>query len=304
MGLDAAMKGDAVAPLLSPPPAAPVSPSAPASNRPRSAPPAPVSAPAQAPVAPPPPLSAPVAPVSAAPAPPVERHRPIEHPRPEPEPFRPAETRPAETRPIETRPIETRPIESRPVESRPVDARPVESRPFDTRPVESWPVQAERVQPEEAEVVPDDHRPTRPLYPGEQPGPRVVIENVHVNTFGTDATVEVRLGVGGRSASGSASGPAVDGYLLRLCATATAGAVDELLASSAHPDGPARCFVEHAAAVPFGNSQVAVVVLLLSCNGWVEQLAGSAVVAGDDRHAMVRATLAAVNRRLEALLSR
>jgi len=35
----------------------------------------------------------------------------------------------------------------------------------------------------------------------------------------------------------------------------------------------------------------------------VEQLAGSAVVTGDDRHAMVRATLAAVNRRLEALLS-
>jgi hypothetical protein len=181
------------------------------------------------------------------------------------------------------------------VESRPVESRPVESRPVERRPVET----------EEAEVVPaDDQPPARPLYPGEQPGPRIVIENVHVNTFGTDATVEVRLGVGGRSSSGSATGPSVDGYLLRLCAMATAGAVDELLATSAHPDGPARCFVEHAAAVPFGNSQVAVVVLLLSCNGWVEQLAGSAVVAGDDRHAMVRATLAAVNRRLEALLSR
>jgi hypothetical protein len=155
------------------------------------------------------------------------------------------------------------------------------------------------------EVVPaDEPGPPRPLYPGEHPGPRVVIENVHVNTFGTGATVDVRLGVGGRSASGTASGPAVDGYLMRLCATATAGAVDELLATSQHPDGPARCFVEHAAAVPFGSSQVAVVVLLLSCNGWVEQLAGSAVVSGDDRHAMVRATLAAVNRRLEALLSR
>jgi hypothetical protein len=45
------------------------------------------------------------------------------------------------------------------------------------------------------------------------------------------------------------------------------------------------------------------VVLLLACGGWVEQLAGSAVVTGDDRDAMVRATLAAVNRRLEALLS-
>ena len=83
----------------------------------------------------------------------------------------------------------------------------------------------------------------------------------------------------------------------------TAGAVDELLTTSDHADGPARCFVEHAAAVPFGSMQVAVVVLLLSVGGWVEQLSGSAVVSGDDRHAMVRATLAAVNRRLEALLS-
>jgi hypothetical protein len=146
--------------------------------------------------------------------------------------------------------------------------------------------------------------PPRPLYPAEHPGPRVVIENVQVNTYGTDAHVEVRLSVGSRIASGSASGPAVDGYLLRLCAVATAGAVDELLSTSTHPDGPARCFVEHAASVAFGAGQVAVVVLLLSCNGWVEQLAGSAVVTSDDRHAMVRATLAAVNRRLEALLSR
>ena len=260
MGLDAAMKGDALMPPVAPPPlppppppVAPISPSALVPTRPRSAPPAPapppvpIPAPASASV----PVQAP-APVAQVSAPPV---RPAEHARPEPEP----------PRLVESRPIET----------------------------------------EEAEVVPAaDHRPPRPLYPGEQPGPRIVIENVHVNTFGTDATVEVRLGVGGRSSSGSASGPSVDGYLLRLCATATAGAVDELLANSDHPDGPARCFVEHAAAVPFGNSQVAVVVLLLSCNGWVEQLAGSAVVTGDDRHAMVRATLAAVNRRLEALLSR
>jgi len=131
----------------------------------------------------------------------------------------------------------------------------------------------------------------------------VMIENVRVNTFGTEATVEVRLTVNGQIAAGEATGPAVDGYLLRLCATATAGAVDELLVASDHADGPARCFVEHAAAVQFGSMQVAVVVMLLSVGGWVEQLSGSAVITGDDRHAMVRATLNAVNRRLEALLS-
>ncbi|WP_233624910.1 Daple [Actinoplanes sp. ATCC 53533] len=145
--------------------------------------------------------------------------------------------------------------------------------------------------------------PPRPLDIGERPGPRVMIENVRVNTFGTEATVEVQLTVNGEVASGDATGPAVDGYLLRLCALATAGAVDELLTTSDHADGPAKCFVEHAAAVQFGSMQVAVVVMLLSVGGWVEQLSGSAVITGDDRHAMVRATLNAVNRRLEALLS-
>jgi hypothetical protein len=158
--------------------------------------------------------------------------------------------------------------------------------------------------PNSLDTVPDSlERAPRPLDPGDRPGPRVIIENVQVNTFGTEATVEVRLGVNGRVSAGLATGPAVDGYLLRLCAMATAQAVDDLLANSDHADGPARCFVEHAAAVPFGPMQVAVVVLLLSCGGWVEQLAGSAVVISDDRHAMVRATLAAVNRRLEALLA-
>ncbi|GIE96189.1 hypothetical protein [Paractinoplanes rishiriensis] len=200
----------------------------------------------------------------------------------------------------------TRPV-SPPVATRPVSLEPPAPRPVSpaVRPASAPPVPVERDR-RPAAVVPADVEPSppRPLYPGDQPGPRVVIENVHVNTFGTEASVEVRLGVGDRTASGRASGPAVDGYLLRLCAMATAGAVDQILSTSEHPDGPGRCFVEHAAAVSFGSTQVAVVVLLLSCNGWVEQLSGSAVVTGDDRHAMVRATLAAVNRRLEALLSR
>ncbi|GIM64850.1 hypothetical protein Aau02nite_13080 [Amorphoplanes auranticolor] len=164
------------------------------------------------------------------------------------------------------------------------------------------PASNERPVPSEAPTSVEP-APPRPLDIGERPGPRVMIENVRVNTFGTEATVEVRLTVNGQIAAGEATGPAVDGYLLRLCAMATARAVDELLTTSDHADGPAKCFVEHAAAVPFGSMQVAVVVMLLSVGGWVEQLSGSAVITGDDRHAMVRATLNAVNRRLEALLS-
>ncbi|WTO11968.1 hypothetical protein OG505_30160 [Micromonospora sp. NBC_00617] len=152
------------------------------------------------------------------------------------------------------------------------------------------------------QVTTTESAPSRPLDTGGVPGPRVVIDHVQVSTFGLDANVEVRLLAGDDSAAGYATGPAVDGYVLRLCAVAAAAAVDELLRGAENAER-GRCFVEHAAVVPFGNCEVATVVVLLVCEGWVEQLAGSALVAGDPRQAVVRATLAAVNRRLEALLS-
>ena len=130
----------------------------------------------------------------------------------------------------------------------------------------------------------------------------MVLDHVQVSTFGLEATVEVRLAAGEQLATGMASGPAVDGYVLRLCAVSAAVAIDELLRASDRVTEMGRCFVEHAAVVPFGSCEVATVVVLLVCDGWVEQLAGSALVAGDPRQAVVRATLAAVNRRLEALL--
>jgi len=145
--------------------------------------------------------------------------------------------------------------------------------------------------------------PPRPLNPGGRPGPRVVLDHVQVSTFGVDATVEVRLTAGQRTTSGVATGPAVDGYVLRLCAVAAASSIEKLLAGPAGAADRGRCIVEHAAVVPMGGCEVAVVVVLLACGGWVEQLAGSAVVSGDPRQAVVRATLAAVNRRLDALLA-
>ncbi|WP_019870543.1 hypothetical protein [Salinispora oceanensis] len=145
--------------------------------------------------------------------------------------------------------------------------------------------------------------PSRPLDTGGRPGPRVVLDHVQVSTFGLDATVEVRLLAAGSPAAGYATGPAVDGYMLRLSAAAAAAAVDQLLRAPGPQPDRGRCFVEHATLVPLGTCEVATVVVLLVCDGWVEQLAGSALVAGDPRQAVVRATLAAVNRRLEALLA-
>jgi hypothetical protein len=129
----------------------------------------------------------------------------------------------------------------------------------------------------------------------------VKLDRVDVRTQGIDALVEVRLNADDEPSVGVAKGPAVDGYMLRLAACATASAVDELLTDerSGHR---ARCVVDHVAVVPLGSCEVAVVVMLLVCDGWAEQLTGSSLVNGDQREAVVRAALASVNRRLEALL--
>jgi hypothetical protein len=143
-----------------------------------------------------------------------------------------------------------------------------------------------------------------PLILRERPGPRVLIDQVQVSTYGLDATVEVRLTAGPRRATGVSSGPAVDGYLLRLAADAAVKSINQLLRAEVGASEPrGQCYLEHTSLVPFGSCEVAIVVVYLACAGWVEQLAGSAVVVGDARQAVVRAVLAAVNRRLEALLS-
>jgi hypothetical protein len=127
---------------------------------------------------------------------------------------------------------------------------------------------------------------------------RLVVDNVTVTRLGAEATVEVRLrgpGVGG-TAVGEGRGPGVDAYLSRIAATAAANAIDKALMSRG------KVFVEHVSVVPFGVVEVAVVVLLLAYEGETEQLAGSAIVGDDPQRAVVRATLAALNRRLESLL--
>lgn len=140
--------------------------------------------------------------------------------------------------------------------------------------------------------------------PGTGPA-RLVLEHVQVTTLGLDATVEVRLALspGGRVATGKGHGPAVDAYLLRLSASAAGHAADQMLVDEGTGASRARCFIEHVAVVPFAGCEVAVVVLLLVRGSVAEQLSGSAVVSGDPRQAVVRATLSALNRRLESLLS-
>jgi hypothetical protein len=140
----------------------------------------------------------------------------------------------------------------------------------------------------------------RPLpRPSGMDGPRLVMDNVTVTRLGAEATVEVRLRgpSAGATAVGEGRGPGVDAYLSRIAATAAAHAVDKAMANRA------KVFVEHVSVVPFGVVEVAVVVVLLSFDGVTEQLSGSAIVGDDAQQAVVRATLAALNRRLESLLA-
>jgi hypothetical protein len=132
--------------------------------------------------------------------------------------------------------------------------------------------------------------------------PRVLIDGVDVRIQGVDAVVEVRLTTAdGVPAVGRASGLDVDAVVLRMAAEAAASAIDVLLVD---PESGARgrCIIEHAVLVPLGNCEVAIVVLHMNCDGWIEKLTGSSIANGDARSAMVRATLGAVNRRLEGLL--
>lgn len=197
-----------------------------------------------------------------------------------------------------------------PVASGPIPADPlsVGPPPADTTPTSREPTvppPPPGLSPEPAQPV--EETPPEPIprpLPITQPGPRVVIDQVQVRSQGLEAQVEVHLSAGDRQAVGTANGPAVDSYLVRLAAIAAADGIDELLRDAEDDTSgePSRCFVEHTTVISFGGTEVAVVVVLLVCGSWVERLTGSALVDGDPRQAVVRATLGAVNRRLEALL--
>jgi hypothetical protein len=148
-------------------------------------------------------------------------------------------------------------------------------------------------------------QPGAPRIGGAALAPRPVLDHVQVTTLGHDATVEVRLDLPAveEVAIGTAQGPAVDAYLLRLAANAAVSAVDQLLVDARTNAPIARCFIEHVGLIPFGGCEVALVVLLLVRGSLVEQLSGSSLVAGDPRQAVVRATLSALNRRLAELLA-
>lgn len=125
---------------------------------------------------------------------------------------------------------------------------------------------------------------------------RPTIERVEVVTSGLSVSSAVTLGLGGRSETGRAEGMASAAGVHRTVATATLDALQELV------EGSARFQLEHVeiAAAAGERTALALVTMLTERGG--EQLSGSSVVREDQRQAVIRAVLAAVNRRVEPLL--
>ncbi len=139
---------------------------------------------------------------------------------------------------------------------------------------------------------------SRPVPLGAQePGPhRVLLERVSVATSELESTVEVSLAVGPAHVLGAASGATSERAILSLAASATLNAVEQLLA------GRCRCAMEYADVLHIGSDRLAVVLVSLTLPTDTDRLSGAALVRGDAGHAVARATLAALNRRLDLAL--
>ena len=128
-----------------------------------------------------------------------------------------------------------------------------------------------------------------------RPG-RLVIDRVQLSSAGLTTTVTVTLSAAGTSFVGVAEGTATAGSLHRAVATATLRAVESVV------EGAVRFDVEHVEIAETGGDRTALVVVTMVTDRATQRLSGASVVREDARQAVIRAVLAAVNRRLEAVL--
>ena len=126
---------------------------------------------------------------------------------------------------------------------------------------------------------------------------RPAIRRMHIISSGLQVAAEVTLAVGDRAALGRAEGTATQSGVQRAVASATLRAVEELLG------GKARFELDLVELAPTGRERtVLVAVTMLSASG-SEKLTGAAGVREDVRQAAIRATLDALNRRVEHMVS-
>jgi hypothetical protein len=158
-------------------------------------------------------------------------------------------------------------------------------------------VDAERVQLVE-DAGAEMYVEPEPEVDGERPlRRRPSIQRMHLISSGLDVTASVTLAHDGSEAIGEATGTATQSGVQRAVATATLRAIEQLLTS------PARFELEHIEVAPTGRDRTVVVSLTMLGRAGSERLTGAAAVREDVRQAVIRATLDALNRRLEPLLA-
>lgn len=127
-------------------------------------------------------------------------------------------------------------------------------------------------------------------------GGRPTISRMQIISSGLDVTAVVTLRRGKHSHEGQATGTATQTGVQRAVASATLRALEGLL------DDRARFELEAVEIASNGRRRTALVNLLLVSGTGSERLTGAAAVRDDVRQACIRATLDAVNRRVEPLL--
>jgi hypothetical protein len=145
-------------------------------------------------------------------------------------------------------------------------------------------------------VVNDVDPPAAPVVSLARPS-RVTIESVQLVSAGLGATVSVTLGLDARLFEGEAEAAATQTGLLRSVGTATLRAVEKIT------DGAVRFEVEHVEVTRIGTDPTALVVITMLTGRSTLRLSGASVVREDPRQAVIRAVLAAINRRMEPLLA-
>jgi hypothetical protein len=150
---------------------------------------------------------------------------------------------------------------------------------------------------------PTPRRPLPPAEPAPAPAraaerstPRLLIERVQLVSSGLTTSVTVALSRDGRTVEGRADGTATAGSLHRSVAHATLRAVEQVT-------DDVRFDVEHVEVAQTGTDRTALVVVTMVTERANQRLSGASVVREDVRQAVIRAVLAAVNRRLEPLIA-
>jgi hypothetical protein len=126
--------------------------------------------------------------------------------------------------------------------------------------------------------------------------PRILIQRMQLVSAGLGVTTSVSLTWLGQAYSGECSAAATPTSVHRSVATATLRALEEVV-------GPeARFELEQLEINQLGPDRAVVVVVAMLTKLGSERLTGVSVVREDVRQAVIRATLDALNRRLESLL--